>query len=291
MRLFAAAVATVLSVVPLSRDCRAQQAAPVEDPAHAHASAEWANIAAHLPDPATASAAKLESTGDVLLARRYPQDALQFYTAALNRGGEPDVLFEKMGITCLQQQQVTLAHTYFQRGIGLNKKNPSAWNNLGASDFVLHDTSGAIRAYKHAVKLQKNSAAFHSNLALAYFEARKTGDARHELAIALQLDPDLLRKKNEGGYTAQVLASQRYPEICFEMARIYAAQGNMEATLDWLTKASERGFNVRAAMDSDPELKALLADPRVQVIVKNDEVLRAKAKAPGNIPSLGTPDR
>ena len=291
MRFVAAALATVLLLSGSSRCCQGQGAAPVEDPVRSHENPEWANIAAHLPDPATASAATIESAGDVLRARRYPQDAYRFYSAALARGGDSRLLLDKMGITCLEMQQITLARMLFQRAISLDKKNPAAWNNLGAADFVLHDTGGAIRAYKRAVKFQKNSAVFHSNLALAYFEARHTKDARRELAAALRLDPNLMQRKNEGGYTAQVLASQSYSEICFEMARIYATQGDTEAVLDWLTKASDRGFDVRAAMDIDPTLRPLLADPRVIVILKNTEVLRAKAKIPANIPSLGSTER
>lgn len=291
MRLVAAALASVLLLSGSSRFCQGQSAAPFEDPVRAHANPEWANIAEHLPNPQTASLATVESAGDVLRARRYPQDAYRFYNAALTRGGNPKVLLEKMGITCLEMQQIPLAHALFQHAVSLDKTNAPAWNNLGAADFVLHDTGGSIRAYKRAVKLQKNSAVFHSNLALAYFEARKTNDARRELAAAFRLDPDLLQRKNQGGYTAQVLASQSYSEICFEMARIYATQGNTEAMLDWLTKASDRGFNVRAAMDSDPVLRPLLADPRVIVILKNTEVLRAKVRIPSNIPSLGSSER
>ena len=291
MRFVAAALATVLLLSGSPRRCQGQRAALPDDSDRAHANPEWANIAAHLPDPANASAPTLESAADVLRARRYPQDAYQFYGAALARGGDARVLLEKMGITCLEMQQITLARTVFQRAVSLNRKNAAGWNNLGAADFVLHDMGGAIHAYKRALKLQKSSAVFHSNLALAYFDTRQTKSARSELATALRLDPDLLQKKNEGGYTAQVLASQNYSEICFEMARIYATQGNTEAALDWLTKAGDRGFDVRAAMDGDPVLRVLLTDPRVIVLLKNTEVLRAKAKVPANIPSLGSTDR
>lgn len=252
-----------------------------------HSSPEWTNIASHLPDPATATAAKLEIAADTLRARRYPQDALRFYSAAAARGGNPLLLFKKMGIACLEMQQIPLARTYFKRAVGFDKRDASAWNNLGAADFILHDTGTSIRDYKKAVKLDKSSAVFHANLALAYFEARHMAAARKELAKGLGLDPDLLHKNGQSGYTAQVLASERYSEICFEMARIYAAQGNTEAVLEWLTKASDRGYDVRGALNRDATLRPLLADARVLVLLKNTEQMQARAKPPKGIPTLG----
>lgn len=289
MRLAVAAIATFLLVSCASAQVRGQIFLPTPED-RTHNSEEWADIAAHLPDQATASAPRLELAADVLRARRYPHDAMAFYDAAIVRGGDPSRLLNKMGITCLEAQQVTLARLMFQRAIHLNKRDASAWNNLGAADFTLHNTMGAISDYKHALKLNKSSAPFHSNLALAYFDAKDADDGRHELARALRLDPDLLHKGSNGGYTAQVLATTNYSQICFEMARIYASQHNVEAMLDWLTKATERGYDVRAAMDHDATLRPLLSDPRVRVILKNGQMLRAGSKPPASIPPLDAPE-
>ncbi len=278
---------SALAIVP-SMSAPAQMLNSNAVPGPSHNSEEWANIALHLPDTTTGSAAQLESAADVLRARRYPQDAVRFYSAAMAHGGQQGVLLKKSGIACLEMQQVAMARSYFQQAVRLQKKDAGAWNNLGAAEFILHNTSGAIRDYKRAVKLDGESAVYHGNLALAYFENRQGENARRELAKGLAIDPDLLHRSGAGGYTAQVLASERYSEICFEMARIYAAQGNMDAVLDWLTKASDRGYNVRSALDHDATLRPLLADPRVQVLLKNNQTLQAKAKIPINVPSLGT---
>ncbi len=64
--------------VPLS----AQQTPIGSDPDERqllHQSADWALIAPHLPDPATASATELELAGSLLQARRFPEDALDYY--------------------------------------------------------------------------------------------------------------------------------------------------------------------------------------------------------------------
>ena len=263
-----------------------------QDPVPAsHPSEDWASLAPHLPDPATGSSSQLETAADVLRARRYPQEAVRFYGAAILRGGNQALLLKKSGIACLEMQQVGMARSYFQQAARLNKRDAGAWNNLGAAEFILGNTGAAIRDYRKAVKLDEGSATFHGNLALAYFESRQSERARQELARGLAIDPDLLHRNGAGGYTAQVLTAQHYPEICFEMARVYAAQGNMDATLDWLTKASDRGFNVRSALDHDAALRPLLADARVQVLLRNSQTLQAKVKPPNDVPSLGMSDQ
>ncbi len=278
----------LLLVCLLAGPGRAQDLSAVMGAGNDHTTAEWREVAAHLPDTLAEPPEKLEEAADILRARRYPGDALRFYDAALTRGGEPHALLKKMGITCLELQQPALARLFFQRAVRLNRKDAVAWNDLGAAEFTLGSFHAAIGDYRHAVKLTETSAVYHSNLALAYFETRHGEQARRELGRALSLDPDVLHKKTGSGYNAQVLASVRYGEICFEMARIYGVQGNVEVMLDWLTKASERGFGVREAMDHDAVLRPLLTDARVQVLLKNTQMLRAGNKAPGNVPSLGS---
>ena len=287
MRVVSSALAAVFLLSCAVGPVAAQTDSPPVLKDRNHDTAEWASIAAHLPDTATSSAGTLEVAADTLRARRYPEEAVLYYRASMARGGDPHSLLKKMGIACLEMQQITLARSYFQQAVRLNKRDASAWNNLAAAEFIQRDNSGAIHDYKKAVKLDRNSAVFHANLSLAYFENRNVSAARRELARGLALDPELLHRTGQNGYVAQVLASERYSEICFEMARIYASQGNLEAMLEWLTKASDRGFDVRSAMNHDPALRPMLANPQVQVLLKNSQQLQARGKAPANIPALG----
>src|ERR1700750_1948709 len=63
-----------------------------------HQSDEWVSLESHLPHPTTASAADLETAGDVLRARRFPEDALDYYGYAIARGGKMSTLLNKMGV-------------------------------------------------------------------------------------------------------------------------------------------------------------------------------------------------
>lgn len=267
----------VLALLPaLPVPCQRTSPGIAADP---HRSEEWALVAPHLPDPVTASPERLETAGDVLRARRFPEDAITFYKAAVINGGDSGRLLKKEGVLHLELQHSVLARLSFQQATRVDKRDAEAWNNMGAADFMLGNTRSALGEYKRAVKLNRNSAVFHSNLSLAYFEVHNASRAREELGKAFALDPEILHHGSAGGYNLQILASTHYAEICYEMARVYAAQGDQENAINWLTKASERGMNVRSALKGDPQLAQYLQDERVQVMLANSDHLHGKLPA------------
>lgn len=271
-----AAAACCLLLLTVTHTVRAQAPRDASHAADPHQTGEWKLVAPHLPNPLTARPEELELAADVLRARRFPDDALTFYRAAMLNGGDRSRLLKKQGVLELELQHGLLAHLYFEQVVRLNKRDASGWNNLGAADFMLGNTRAAIGEYKRAVKTDKTSAVFHSNLALAYFEARDTRNARQELGRALALDPDILHHNDNGGYNLQMLASTHYAEICFEMARVSAVQGDQETAVNWLTKASERGLDVRARLKGDPQLSPYLQDDRIKVMLANNDQLKSR---------------
>jgi tetratricopeptide (TPR) repeat protein len=268
-----------------------QQSAPLTSPderAALHNSPDWALIAPHLPDPKTASAADLETAGDVLRARRFPEDALDYYGYAMHRGGDVSTLLNKMGIVRLELRQIDLAHAMFLRTVRAHKNNAVGWNNLGVTDYATQDYRGAIGAYKHAVKLNKNSAVFHSNLGLAYFEQGDAEEARHEFARALQLDPSIMSGSDNGGTTAHILGSHNYSGMCLEMAKLFAREHDVDHMLYWLAKASDAGQDLRSAIHDDSALAAYAKDPRITLLIENAKLLHARSVAAAKLPSLGS---
>ena len=171
-----------------------------------HQSPDWLAIEPHLPNPATASAAQLEMTGDVLRARRFPEDAVEFYLAALNRGGQEAALMNKLGIAELELRNVPVARAYFRRVVQLERKNARAWNNLGAVEYSDGQLRSAISDYGHAIKLDAEQATYHSNRGTAYFDAKDYNRARREFDIALRLDPQLMDHVGTAGLEVHMLS-------------------------------------------------------------------------------------
>jgi tetratricopeptide (TPR) repeat protein len=243
-------------------------------------------IEPHLPDPATATVQTLETQGDILRARRFPEDALSYYQYAMAKGGNPSKLMNKMGLTQLELRNVVLARAYFQRVVKISKKDPEAWNNLGAVEYMDGASASAISDYKKAIKFDKHSAVYHANLATAYFERKDFDSARKEIALAMKLDPEIFeRRSNEAGIAAHVLSSEDRARFSYEMAKMYARAGLEDQMLHSLAMASEAGMDIQREMRKDPVLVKVADDPRVVVLVKNAQALRA-SRGSGVAPPL-----
>jgi Flp pilus assembly protein TadD len=248
-----------------------------------HQSDQWAEIQRHLPDPATATPQALEQQADILRARKFPADAMDYYNFALARGGSPPLLLNKLGLAELEMGNIQLARVYFQHVVKVSRKDASAWNNLGAADFVDGKQNNAISDYKKAIKLDKRQAVFHANLAGADFTAKDYHGARREIAAALELDPQIFEMEGTGGISAHVLSSEDRARFSFEMAKMYA-RSNMEgAMLHSLATAAEAGMDVQPEMRKDPYLMKFEMDPRVVVLIRNARMLRATEPARVNL--------
>ncbi|QNI37817.1 tetratricopeptide repeat protein [Edaphobacter albus] len=241
-----------------------------------HQSPAWGSVRAHLPDPGVSSGAQLESAADILRARRFLEDALDYYGYALNRGGDPVRLLNKMGVTQLELRDFSAARVSFQRAIKTNKKNPEGWNNLGVIEYLSGRFDAAIGNYKRAIKLDKKSATYHSNMGTALFDRKEFDRARKEYDIALKLDPDMLQHHGSLGITTRMLSPEDHARFCFELARLYAQRGDDPTTMRYLTMASEAGFDILSAMGSDDVFASYRKDPRILVIVKNSKELRER---------------
>jgi len=251
-----------------------------------HQNPVWDSVRFHLPDPVSSNATQLESAADILRARRFLEDAMDYYGFAMERGGEPIHLLNKMGVTQLELRDVTSARAYFQRAVKLKKKSPEGWNNLGVIEYLTGNYNRAIDNYKRAIKLDKTSATYHSNMGTALFDKKEFDRARKEYDLALKLDPEMLQHHSSLGITTRMLSPEDHARFCFELARLYAQRGNEETMLHYLTTASEAGFDILSAMGSDSVLSQYRKDPRILVIVKNGKEMRNRGTtiAEGSVP-------
>ena len=245
-----------------------------------HSDSELLSIRSHMADPATSSAATLEQQGDILRARRMPEDAVTYYQYALQRGGNKSPLLNKIGLIEMQIGSASLARLYFGRAIKSDRKDSSAWNNMGAVDYMERNFISAAHNYKHAIKLKGTSAVFHSNLGMAYFSQKDLSDGQRQMSIALKLDPLIFQERGSGGIAARFLSSEDRGQFCFEMAKAYAKMGNIPEMLHQLGVASEAGVDVLQQMEYDRVLSRYRKDERVIELVRVADSLRGKGTPP-----------
>jgi tetratricopeptide (TPR) repeat protein len=240
-----------------------------------HQSEEWQTIAAHLPDPATATPKSLQTAADVLRARRMPEDALDYYQYALARGGDEATLENSIGVTELELRNSDAAIVAFKRAVLLQKKNGKNWNNLGSAEYSTGNLRAALIDYLRAVSLDKKSAVYRSNLASAYFELKDYESARTQFQKAIRLDRNIFREGGFAGSSAKVMSLSDRGKFNFEMAKMSAEVRDDPAVLNWLAKASESGFDILEAMSADKDFNPYRKDPRIGMIVKNAKAMRA----------------
>lgn len=286
---FVAVLALTAGCVVDSAELRAQQPQSTNarlDRALRHSDVQWITVAPHLPDPATATAANLEMAADVLRARRMPEDALDFYGYALARGGDAARLSLKLGVTQLELQNVPLARAMFRHAVKLDPKNPEAWNNLAATEYLQQELAHSVSDYKRAVKLNRSVATFHSNLGTALFEQKSYKRAAEEFASALELDPAVFEKQSGNGVRAHMLSPADRGRFCFELAKLALGRGDEAEMLHWLAKSVESGFDLRAGLGSDAQMAKYRDDPRVTALTQSSKALRTQVVSLASIPDL-----
>jgi tetratricopeptide (TPR) repeat protein len=198
-----------------------------------------------------------------------------------------------MGITEMELQNMMAARAYFTRAVKLKKKNADGWNNLGAVEYLQRRYRNAISDYDRAIKINKKESSFHSNLGTAYFDLKQFDSARKEFEVALKLDPEMFeRRRMAAGVTAHLLSPEDHARFCYEMARLYAKNGDEANMLHSLQMASEGGFDVAGEMSRDASLSPYRKDPRILLILQNARALhagRTTAVAAGSVPALPAP--
>jgi tetratricopeptide (TPR) repeat protein len=240
-----------------------------------HREEEWVRVAKHLPSLENATGAELEVAGDVLRARRFPEEALAYYLAAYRKGADQVEVMNKMGVTELTIHHPARARAYFKLVVKKDKKNSDGWNNLGATEYVDGQYGRSVSDYRKALKLNPASAVFHSNLGTALIGEKAFDDARKEFAMALELDPEFgTRQSDSTGISAHVLSAEDRAQFCLAMARVYASKGKIEAMLHSLGMAADGGVDLGDAMLGDQLLGKYRKDPRVVTMIENSKAIK-----------------
>jgi len=234
-----------------------------------HLDPQWPEVQAHMPNPSTASADQMETAADVLRARRFYEDAIDYYRYAIKAGGEAWAIYNKIGITDIEVARYGDATLCFKRATALNKKSSESWNNLGVVAYLQHHYSAAIMGYKRDILLNPNVATFHSNLGTAYFEDKQFARANKEYTASLQIDPDIFEHHDVTGITAHLMQPDDHARFCFAMARIYALAHDEQNMLHYLAKAREAGYSIKQEMAGDRAFAPYRSDPRVIAVIKN----------------------
>ena len=211
--------------------------------------------------------AQLERAGDEARTKKDYAQAVQYFQTALRKDRKNSVLYNKMGLAELKNNNLGAARADFEKAAKLNSKFADAVNNIGAVEYMRKNYGAAAKHFKKAVALEETRPAFHVNLGAAWFSQKKLEQALAEYGRALELDPDALKQESKAGITAQIASPEERARYSYMLAKIYAKRGDVETCLQCLRKAKEDGYRDLANVYKDEEFSRMRENPKLHEVV------------------------
>ncbi|MFZ0953474.1 MAG: tetratricopeptide repeat protein [Candidatus Sulfotelmatobacter sp.] len=211
--------------------------------------------------------AELEKAGDLARVQKDYDQAIRCFRAALRKDGKNSQLYNKLGMSELQNNDMNAAQQDFGQAIKYNRKSADAVSNLGAVYYQKKSYGSAAKYFKRAVALDETRAVFHINLGAAWFAQKKLQGAVAEYTRALELDPYALQQDARTGGVAQIASTEERARFSYMLAKIYASHGDVENCLQCLKKAKDEGYRNLASVYKDEEFTHMREDPRLREIV------------------------
>jgi tetratricopeptide (TPR) repeat protein len=218
-------------------------------------------------DMKSMTVAELLKAGDASRAVKDYLQAIDYFNEALRRDKKDPEIYNKLGLAQLAKGDTASAQIAFQRAVKLNSKYADALNNLGAVYFKDKNYNNAVKYFKKAVALDETRATFHVNLGAAWFSQKKLEKSMKEYGRALELDADVLNRTARVGIAAQIASPEERAKFFYELAKIQAKRGDIDACLHCLMKAKENGYRELANVYKDEQFTRVWSDPRLQEVV------------------------
>jgi tetratricopeptide (TPR) repeat protein len=195
-----------------------------------------------------------EQRGDLYMARKMYREAIDTYSVNAKNSA---ILWDKIGIAYHQLGDLNDALKAYEHAIKLDKKYADAINNVGTVFYAEKKYRSAISRYNKALQFAPESASIWSNLGTAYYARGKFELMTQAYTKALQLDPEVFEKHGSVGTRMQDRGVADKARYHFEMARMYASSGKNDLALQYLRKALEEGFKEKEKLQQSKEFAAL----------------------------------
>lgn len=217
--------------------------------------------------PEDMSVTELENVADGARSQKNYDLAIVYLRIAVRKDRNNAMLYNKIGLAELKQQDYKSARADFERATKKNPRYADAVNNIGAVEFLKKNYSAAAKYFKRAVALDETRATFHVNLGAAWFSQKKLEQAVAEYTRAVELDPDALHTDARVGVVAQIASPEERAQYQYLLAKIYARRGDVEDCLQCLRKAKEDGYRKLASVYQDEDFTQMRANPQLHELV------------------------
>jgi tetratricopeptide (TPR) repeat protein len=163
-----------------------------------------------------------------------------------------------LGICYQQMKDDDKARKEYERALELSPAYAEVWNNIGTLEQSREKFRQAVRAYKKAIEMKPGLATPWKNLGNAYFAMGRVQEAFESWQEAFRLDPTILESQG----TDIPAMGVDVAEQSFYLAKLLAANGHVDAALEFLARAVDAGFRDFDRVEGDKAFKAVVESPR-----------------------------
>ena len=201
---------------------------------------------AHAQDAPPDEAVERNNRGAALLKQGKLEDAVAELRQAVETAPAYAVAHANLAYAYDRQGRIDEAIATYRKVLELEPGNALARNNLGTlySKNGLHDD--AIREFEELLQRDPANATARGNLENARRNRALVEERRDRAARALK----------------GAEASPKDPRVAYNLARVYAEQGDNDNALAWLGTALELGYDRMDFVSVDPSFATLKKDPR-----------------------------
>jgi len=125
--------------------------------------------------------------------------------------------------------------------------------------------------YRKAMRLKPNCASFYSNLGTAYFAEHKYKKGLEAYQRAFAIDPNVFINESVERI-AENGPIEEQAQLNYELAKLYANAGNMDAALKYLRLAFIDGFDDMKKLKADKEFAALREKPEYRLLLAEEHL-------------------
>ncbi|HWT65281.1 MAG TPA: tetratricopeptide repeat protein [Terracidiphilus sp.] len=205
-----------------------------------------------------------ETVGDVMLARRRYQAAIEAY----KKVPQPTAsIWNKMGISYQMMFDLEDAMRCYQASLKLDPKNVSVLNNLGTVYDSQKDYGKAVKMYRKALKIQPKSALILKNLGTDLLAQHKYEKGWEVYKSALDADPQIFDRQN-GPRVENPASVQDRGAMNYYMAKGCVRAGRNEQAIEYLRSALSEGFTSPQKVALDREFAVLHGLPAFDRLIE-----------------------
>lgn len=195
------------------------------------------------------------------------EKAIEQFRKAIALRPDSSKTYNLLGIAYFDQKNYKLAKKQFERAVVINSSYAEAYNNLGSVYFMTGQFKEAEKMLTKALSISSNLVSANYNLGALLLAQSKVEEGTLYLSKGIALDPDYLEKHKA---FATNISSPFFntSEMFFIYAKLYAAIGNIEKTVEYLKKAEGAGFSDWHRIMKEKDFEKVREDPRIKDFLK-----------------------